>query len=59
VIAFVYGANTRGNVATEIVKYYMWQHFNLPSRALFSNPNLGYGGIDTYSLKRGLFYGRD
>jgi penicillin-binding protein 2 len=59
VIAFVYGANTRGNVATEIVKYYMWKHFNLPSNALFSNPNLGYGGIDTYSLKRGLFYGRD
>jgi penicillin-binding protein 2 len=58
VIAFVYGANTRGNVATEIVKYYMWKHFNLPGN-LFSNPNLGYGGIDTYSLKRGLFYGRD
>ena len=58
VIAFVYGANTRGNVATEIVKYYMWKHFNLPGN-LFSNPNLGYGGIDTYSLKPGLFYGRD
>jgi penicillin-binding protein 2 len=58
VIAFVYGANTRGNVATEIVKYYMWKHFKLPGN-LFSNPNLGHGGIDTYSLKRGLFYGRD
>ena len=58
VIAFVSGANTRGNVATEIVKYYMWKHFNLPGN-LFSNPNLGYGGIDTYSLKPGLFYGRD
>ncbi|HEX7612618.1 MAG TPA: penicillin-binding transpeptidase domain-containing protein, partial [Candidatus Limnocylindrales bacterium] len=58
VIAFVYGANTRGNVATEIVKYYMWNHFKLPGK-LFSNPNLGYGGIDTYSLKPGLFYGRD
>jgi penicillin-binding protein 2 len=58
VIAFVYGANTRGNVATEIVKYYMWNHFKLPGN-LFSNPNLGHGGIDTYSLKRGLFYGRD
>ncbi len=58
VIAFVYGANTRGNVATEIVKYYLWKHFKLPGN-LFSNPTLGYGGIDTYSLKRGLFYGRD
>jgi penicillin-binding protein 2 len=58
VIAFVYGANTRGNVATEIVKYYMWKHFKLPGN-LFSNPNLGYGGIDMYSLKPGLFYGRD
>jgi penicillin-binding protein 2 len=59
VIAFVYGANTRGNVATEIVKYYLWKHFNLPANLLFSNPNNGYGGIDMYSLKRGLFYGRD
>ncbi len=58
VIAFVYGANTRGNVATEIVKYYMWKHFKLPGN-LNGNPNLGHGGIDTYSLKRGLFYGRD
>jgi penicillin-binding protein 2 len=59
VIAFVYGANTRGNVATEIVKYYMWKHFGLPNNLLFSNPTAGHGGIDMYSLKRGLFYGRD
>jgi len=57
VIAFVYGANTRGNVATEIVKYYLSKHFKRPSYELNSNPILGYGGIDTYSFKKGLFYG--
>ena len=29
VLAFVYGANSKGNVATEIVKYYMIEHYGL------------------------------
>jgi penicillin-binding protein 2 len=57
VVAFVYGANTKGNVATEIVKYYLSKHFKLPSYQLNSNPVAGLGGIDTYSFKKGLFYG--
>jgi penicillin-binding protein 2 len=54
VIAFMYGANTRGNVAVEAVRYYMWKHFKL--RGDVTNPHT-FGGIDYYSLKKGLFYG--
>ena len=29
VVAFLYGAGTLGDVSTEIVKYYLWLHYNL------------------------------
>ena len=32
-VAFVYGADTWGNVATEVVKYYMMLHYGLIKRA--------------------------
>jgi len=54
VIAFMYGANTRGNVAVEAVRYYLWKHFKLKGDVL---DRYQLGGVLWYSLKKGLFYG--
>ena len=41
--AFVYGADTLGDVSTEIVKYYMWLHYHLGSaRSIFYSRTPGY-----------------
>lgn len=45
VLAFAYDSRTKGNVATEIVKYYLQQHFGIKKD--YRLPNL---------LKRGNFY---
>ncbi len=34
VVAFLYGADSWGDVATEIVKYYLWEHYGLPGSPL-------------------------
>ncbi len=55
VVAFVYGANTLGDVATEIVKYYMWLHYHLGSaRAIFYSRTPGY--IYPWITKTSNFY---
>jgi cell division protein FtsI/penicillin-binding protein 2 len=45
VLAFAYDSRTKGNVATEIVKYYLQQHFGIEHD--YRLPNL---------LERGNFY---
>jgi cell division protein FtsI/penicillin-binding protein 2 len=45
VLAFAYDSRTKGNVATEIVKYYLQQHFGIEKD--YRLPNL---------LERGNFY---
>ncbi len=53
VIAFVYGANTWGDVSTEIVKYYMWLHYHLRG-SIFNIHNPGY--IYSWITRRTNFY---
>jgi penicillin-binding protein 2 len=53
VLAFVYGANSQGNVATEIVKYYLMLHFNLKGDP-FNIHTPGY--IPSWVLRRTNFY---
>ena len=65
VVAFVYGADTWGNVATEIVKYYMMLHYDLvgspgvnPARNLDEATRTSTPGyINLWTLKRTNFYG--
>jgi penicillin-binding protein 2 len=54
VVAFVYGANTWGDVATEIVKYYMWLHYGLRGSP-FNKYNPGY--IYNWITRTTNFYG--
>ncbi|MGA3058040.1 MAG: penicillin-binding transpeptidase domain-containing protein [Candidatus Limnocylindrales bacterium] len=54
VVAFIYGADTWGNVATEVVKYYMMLHYGLKGDP-FSIRTPGY--IQTWTAKRTNFYG--
>ena len=54
VVAFVYGADTWGDVSTEIVKYFMWLHYKLPGSPL--NQSLP-GHIPSWVPKRTNFYG--
>ncbi len=53
VLAFVYGANSQGNVATEIVKYYLMLHFKLKGDP-FNIHTAGY--IPSWVLRRTNFY---
>jgi penicillin-binding protein 2 len=63
VLAFIYGANTWGNVATEVVKYYMALHYDLIpkynghplTRYLFDSNFPGY--IQPYTYKTTNFFG--
>jgi penicillin-binding protein 2 len=54
VVAFVYGADTWGNVATEIVKYYMMLHYGLKGDPL-STQTPGY--INSWTWRHTNFYG--
>lgn len=54
VLAFVYGANTQGNVATEIVKYFLWQHYGLKGYPFSIYTR---GNVLTWTLHRGNYYG--
>jgi hypothetical protein len=51
---FTYGADTWGDVSTEIVKYYMWLHYNLRGNALNQRTA---GHINTWAFKRTNFAG--
>jgi penicillin-binding protein 2 len=54
VVAFVFGANTWGDVSTEIVKYYLWEHYHLRG----SPTNARYPGyIYSWITKTTNFYG--
>jgi penicillin-binding protein 2 len=57
VLAFIYGANTWGNVATEVVKNYMMLHYGVIKRedSAFDFRTPGY--ILSYVTKRTNFYG--
>ena len=54
VVAFIYGADTYGNVATEVVKYYLMMHFGLKGDP-FNSHTPGY--IQTWTQKVTNFYG--
>jgi len=54
VMAFIYGADTWGNVATEVVKYYLMMHFGLKGDP-FNIRTPGY--IQTWTQKVTNFYG--
>ncbi len=54
VVAFIYGADTWGNVATEVVKYYLMMHFGLKGDP-FSIRTPGY--IQTWTQRVTNFYG--
>ena len=57
VIAFIYGANTLGNVATEVVKMYMMLHYKLITRPIQAlNPRTP-GYIPAWSYRTTNFYG--
>jgi penicillin-binding protein 2 len=58
IVAFVNGANSRGNVAVEIVKYYLMRHFKLKYdlRARYDRTP---GALNWWVTLRGNFYGRD
>jgi penicillin-binding protein 2 len=54
VVAFIYGADTFGNTATEVVKYYMMLHYKL-SGPVTSPTTPGF--LQTWVLKKSNFYG--
>ncbi|HJX67164.1 MAG TPA: penicillin-binding protein 2 [Candidatus Limnocylindrales bacterium] len=54
VMAFIYGADTWGNVATEVVKYYLMMHFGLKGDP-FNIRTPGY--IQTWTQRVTNFYG--
>jgi penicillin-binding protein 2 len=54
VLSFVYGADTYGDISTEIVKYFMWMHYNLKGSP-FNQKVPGY--IPYWVPKRTNFYG--
>jgi len=59
VVAFIYGANTWGNVATEVVKYYMMMHYNVLHRSyyLFDRRTPGY--VMGWVYRTTNFYGNN
>lgn len=54
VVAFVYGADTWGDVATEIVKYYMMLHYGLTGNPTATSTP---GHINMWAFKTTNFYG--
>ena len=54
VVAFIYGADSWGDVATEVVKYYFWEHYRLRGKPLSQSLP---GHINTWATKRTNFYG--
>jgi penicillin-binding protein 2 len=54
VVAFVYGADTWGNVATEIVKYYMMLHYGIARPFQTTTP----GYVLSWVLRTTNFYGQ-
>jgi penicillin-binding protein 2 len=54
VLAFVYGANTQANVATEVVKYYLMMHYKLKGDP-FNSHTEGY--IPSWVTRTTNFYG--
>jgi penicillin-binding protein 2 len=54
VVAFIYGANTQANVATEVVKYYLMEHYKLKGDPL--NPHTP-GYIQNWVSRTTNFYG--
>ena len=57
VLAFLYGANTWGNVSTEIVKLYMMLHYKLIKRQLYAFSRRTPGYIPTWVYRTTNFYG--
>jgi cell division protein FtsI/penicillin-binding protein 2 len=57
VVAFVYGADTWGNVATEIVKYYLMLHYGLVKNYYQAVATSTPGYINTWTTRRTNFYG--
>lgn len=57
VVAFIYGADTWGNVATEVVKYYLMLHYGLIKRTAeaFNSRTAGY--VLTWTTRTTNFYG--
>jgi penicillin-binding protein 2 len=56
VVAFIYGANTYANVATEVVKYYLMMHFKLKGDP-FNIRTAGY--IPPWVARKTNFYGQN
>ena len=57
VLAFVYGGNTWGNMATEIVKYYMMLHFKLITREWQAMDPRTPGYVQSWIWKTTNYYG--
>jgi penicillin-binding protein 2 len=56
VVAFLYGANTWGNMATEVVKYYMMLHYKLPGYRDPTNPRTA-GYTQSWIWRTTNYYG--
>jgi penicillin-binding protein 2 len=54
VIAFIHGANSLGNVATEVVKYYLWLHYGVRNSA-FNIRNAG--SVNSWATRLSNPYG--
>jgi penicillin-binding protein 2 len=54
VVAFLYGADSWGDVSTEIVKYYLWLHYGLRGSPLTQSLP---GHINTWATRITNFYG--
>jgi len=57
VLAFIYGADTWGNVASEVVKYYLMLHYDLISRAAYAFDTHTPGYVLTWTTKTTNYYG--
>jgi penicillin-binding protein 2 len=57
VLAFLYGADTWGNAATEVVKYYMMLHYGLWKSQAVATNHYTPGFVQSWVLKKTNFYG--
>ena len=57
VLAFVYGGNTWGNMATEIVKYYLMMHYKLITREWQATDPRTPGYVQNWIWKTTNYYG--
>jgi hypothetical protein len=57
VLAFIYGGDTWGNVATEVVKNYLMLHYNLIKRESQAFDSRTPGYIQSWVSKTTNFYG--